>query len=280
MPKRGQERFLLAPVCWPLVAFGQAASIIFGICAIGVLLIVILAFIAGIGLDALMFFTPPMLVLGSYPGFCWVWNWLSRKRGWGLYIELEDRRTGTPANPYRALDDLGSYRVWYRGKVIEEGPIQARALAFHTYVFRLNDRQKHLDSVSWLSLKSQRSKAPVWWFAFAQHFERGAYVLESEGIVSPARFEQRVQRIQASLGLTQEDLPHHVDYPDARTMKRAQALIDSGEVQPMVHPLAKSLAPQIPSQTPGDGELHPDPHELSGVIAIQQESDTAGGDKA
>lgn len=226
-----QRRHLrLAPLCWPIVAFGPAAVFFFlmtlGACS----LFCLLALLAGDAWFMFAVLTPVVLAMGIYPGFCAVWRRISRQRDLGLRIELIPAQPDAEAqDPYRALDKPSTYRVWYRGKIIEKGALAPGSLALKTYYFRPHTRKSEPDYVTSLVLRSKATKAHVWWFAFARHFEDDAYILVSRTAQGSAELCKQALALEQRLGLPEASIQHLHEYacPQAEQLvNKARALAE------------------------------------------------------
>lgn len=226
-----RKNLRLAPYCWPLVAFGPAALFFFfmtlGSCAF----LFVFALLLGEGGVAFALLAPLVVFMGLYPGFCSVWKRISNRRDLGLRIELVPAKPDAdPQDPYRALQKPSAYRVWYRGKVIEKGPITPGSLVLRTYYFRPDAWKSAPDHVTSLVLRSRVTKAPIWWFAFARHFEDGAYVLAARSTQGSAELCKQTLALQERLGLPESSIPHHYEYASAQAEKlvnQARALTKS-----------------------------------------------------
>lgn len=213
LPWYERKNLRLAPFCWPLIAFGPAAMFFFvmtlGSCA----LLFLLALLAGGGGIAFAILAPMVLLMGLYPGFCSLWKAISRQRDLGLRVELiAAQPDADAAHPYRAIDKPSSYQIWYRGRVIEKGALSPGSLALKTYYFRPDARGSIPDSVTSLVLKSKATKAHVWWFAFARHFEDGAYILASRTAKGSAELGRQALALEQRLGLPENSIPHQYEY--------------------------------------------------------------------
>lgn len=228
LPWYQQKELRLAPLCWPIVAFGPASLFFFlmtlGSCA----LLWLLALVAGEGVSVLAFLASIVAVMGIYPGSCALWQRFSNMHGLGLRVELIAAQPDAEAqDPYRALDKPSSYRVWYRGKVIEKGPLAPGSLALKTYYFSPHSHKSKPDYVTSLVLRSKATKAHVWWFAFARHFEDNAYILVSRTAQSSAELCTQASALEKRLGLPEASIPHLYEYasPQAKQQaNKAQAL--------------------------------------------------------
>lgn len=230
LPWYERRNLRLAPRAWPLVAFGPASAFFF-LMTLGVFgFLFLLALSFGGGGIVFAVLAPIVALMGIYPGFCWAWTRMSNVRDAGLRIELVPAIPETQAHdPYRALDKPSSYRIWYRGKVIEQGPITAGSLALRTYYFRPDSPNAAPDYVTSLVLKSKATKAPVWWFAFARHFEDNAYVLVTRSKPGSAELCKQANALSLRLGLPEGSIPQVYEYasPQAEQLvQKARALAE------------------------------------------------------
>lgn len=225
-----KEELRLAPLCWPIVAFGPASVFFFFLTLGSCALLWLFALFAGGGVVVFAVFACIVAVMGIYPGFCALWKRFSRVQGLGLRVELIAAAPDAEAqDPYRALDKPASYRVWYRGKVIEKGPLAPGSLALRTYYFRPDSKKSKPDYVTSLVLRSKATKAHVWWFSFARHFEDNAYILVSRTAQSSAELCRQASALEQRLGLPEASIPHLYEYasPQAEQQaKQARALAE------------------------------------------------------
>lgn len=226
-----RSQITLAPLCWPLIAFAETAWIFLVVALVAAGVFVFLGLLLGMGLEALLFVLPALLVMAVYPALAWIWTWFSKRKELGLIVELIPAIRGAHAHPYRPMQEEARYRVRYRGKVIEQGELRPESLILQTYYFSPHSVDAAPVSVSSIRLKSKRSKAPVWWFAFAKFFERGHYVIQSSASTSTQLLMQQVRALEERLALPERSISHHYEYQNALA-ERAVAKALSSEDEP------------------------------------------------